>query len=75
VKLTLIRAPSRPEIPVEQVVSIYAPPTSYYLINDPDDPAPIVTIQMVERERDIHKGKYENVLKGLEYWKSRALTK
>lgn len=54
--------------------SAYVPSGSVYFVQDPkfDILKHIETIEQMKREQDRLQDRYENILKGLEYWKGRC---
>lgn len=62
------------EIQVSVEKSIYMPRGSLYFVTDPnfDLPKHLETIAEMKREQERLLARYENVLKGLEYWKGKC---
>lgn len=72
-KLIIIHAPGV-EIDIQKESSIYAPRDSIYLMPNQDSFEHFVkSMYQLEKEKNEWIRSYDNVLRGLRYWKSKAL--
>lgn len=71
-KITVVSAPDTP-VQVAIETSIYAPTGSIYLVPDNETFGTFVkTMYALEKERNEWIRRYDNAMKGLRFWESKA---
>lgn len=71
VKITLVHSIDVDIIVVKEN-SIYAMPETVYVVPDRESDIEMSSIDIERKKTEKHKTRYENVLKGLNYWKAKA---
>lgn len=75
VKYTILK-PFGLEICIDQYDSPYCKDNTFYMMPaDVNSSLYMDTIEKIKQDRDSYKDRYDNVLKGLKYWKEKALEK
>lgn len=69
VKVTVIKPPNV-ELDIVQETSIYCPKDEVFFV--PDPVGFLASLSSYANKAEYYKNKYDNVLKGLQYWKDRS---
>ena len=72
--INLFHAPNI-NVEIKTQISIYAPPDTIYFAPENNDITWFKTIYLAEKEKNEFIRKYDNALKGLNYWKDKALSR
>lgn len=69
--LTIVHAPNV-LVELAKECSIYCPLDQVYIVPHRDIETELKSIDSFKKETEFYKNRYENVLKGLNYWKHRV---